>query len=87
MIAVGQNMRVSNTVTAIALNLARFCVDVDFEIKTSSQLNLFFKLGCSDPAIHVTHFSLVDMERVNHTGTKKPVISPLYKFGVWPYPV
>ena len=87
MVAVRHNMSISNTITAVTFNLPCFCIDIDFEVKPPSQLNLFLKLRCSYPAIHVTHFSLVDMERVNHAGTKEPVVGPLNKFWIRPYPV
>ena len=87
MVAVRHDMSISNTITAVTFNLPCFFVDIDLEVKPPSQLNLFLKLRRSYPAVHVTYFSLVDMERVNHAGTKKPVVGSLDKFWIRTYPV
>ena len=87
MIAVRQNVRVSNAITAIALDLARFRIDIDIETEASPKLDFFFKFRRSYPAIHITYFPLVHVKRVNHASTKKPVVSPLDKFGIWTYSI
>ena len=85
MIAVRQNVRVSDAITTIALDLARFRINIDIETEARPSSISFSNFGVLTQRF-ITHFPLVHMKCMHSCLYQNQWYVP-DEFRVWAYPI